>query len=116
MNEPKSVSDAIKLTNEISRGILRTRRHRRMVMATFLVVAALFCLLGVTLLGAALEKNVVLFLAYWAVCLVVVEVALLFALYDVLMVRKEFSEEMSSLKKEYRDVLDAVEESEKEQG
>lgn len=76
---------------QVTRGVLRDRGSRRMVMAGAVAVALGMMVLGSTFLDSTLDPHThpARFILYWLACAWVTITALLLALLDLLMVRKD---------------------------
>lgn len=98
--EKKERGVTVKLILAITRGLILDRHTRRMTM--FLVVlAALFMLLvGTVFLNSPTRDGVLLFVAFWGICAFLTFLAMLLAVYDLLMVRLTARRERQRLKTE----------------
>ena len=85
----------------VTKGILRDRIMRRKML--FGIVLATLILVGLGALGldAWLCEHAVLFLLYWGACLWLTLTSMLLALYDMLLIRKEASEERRRIKSRF---------------
>lgn len=90
----------------IARGIVRHRPARRHAMATLIVIAAALLMAGVTFLAQWLVDRPVLFLVYWLVCAWTTVAALLLALLDIMILRRESRAARRQLRKRVFDEKD----------
>ncbi len=75
-----------KFVIQVSKGLIRQQRARRLVMF-YSILIALLMIFGDMVLWPFFGEHPLLFLAYWAICAWVTLLAVLLALYDVLKVR-----------------------------
>ena len=93
MNNPKFII-------QISKGLIRDQRARRIVMFYSVIIALVLLFAGSTFLASLLRGHPVLFLIYWAACAWVTLLAVLLALYDMLKVRAEVRRERRRIERE----------------
>jgi len=95
LNNPKFII-------QISKGLIRDHRARRMVMFYSVLLALVLLFAGSTFLGPLLNPHdhPFVFLAYWAACAWITLLAVLLALYDVAKVRGEARRERRRLERE----------------
>jgi hypothetical protein len=84
--------------------------RRRWFGAFFLIIAGGLLVWGFTFLSSTLVKNPVFFLLYWATCFLFTLLALLVALYDVMVIRRRLREERRA---EFNRTFSEIDESEK---
>lgn len=82
VNNPKFVI-------QVSKGLIRHERSRRLVMFYSVLVALLLLFAGAILNWPDPREHPLLFLGYWAVCGWITLLAVLLALYDLVKVRAE---------------------------
>ena len=78
-----------KFVIQVSKGLIRHQRARRLVMFYCVLVALVLLFAGATLQWPAPREHPLLFLAYWAVCAWITLLAVLLALYDLVKVRAD---------------------------
>ena len=86
---------------QISRGILRDQAMRRRFLFGIMLAALALVGLGVAGLDAWLAGHPLVFLLYWGACFWLTFSAILLALYDMLLIRREASEERRRLRSKY---------------
>jgi hypothetical protein len=74
---------------QVSKGLIRHQRSRRLTMFYSVLVALVMLFAGATVLWPALRDHPFIFLGYWAVCGWITLLAMLLALYDMVKVRAE---------------------------
>lgn len=86
-----------------TRGLLRDRAARRKTMFVVVAVALLLMAMGPTLLASALDphEHPALFILYWFSCAWLTLLALLLALFDMLLIRREARILRENLKQQY---------------
>jgi pilus assembly protein TadC len=77
----------VKFIIQISRGILRDQRMRRSTMFYVMLIALVMLFAGSALIDHWLRENVWLFLLWWGLCAWLTLLAVLLALFDLLLVR-----------------------------
>lgn len=85
----------------IAKGILRSKRSRRIVMFYTVLAAMLMLFFGATLLDSRLRQHPFLLLGFWAVCGWLTILSALLAMFDLLMVRRAARAERRQLESEY---------------
>ena len=93
MNNPKFII-------QLSKGLVRDQRARRILMFYSVIVALVLLFAGSTFLWPLLREHPFLFLAYWAGCAWITLLAVLLALYDALKVRAEAKRERRRIERE----------------
>lgn len=91
----------VQLIVQISRGLIREQRARRMVMFYSVLAALLLLFAGATFLYDWLRARPLLFLIYWAACTWITILAVLLACFDMLVVRARARSERRRLEAEY---------------
>ena len=86
-----------------TRGVIRDRTMRRRMMLVLLALALLMIVAGSTFLAATLDprEHAVRFILFWLACAWFTISALLLALFDVLMVRREARALQKQLQHQY---------------
>jgi len=84
---------AWKLFRAVVLGILRARDLRRKLMFLVSMLAMGMAFLGMVVLDEFLTERVALFLSYWVLCLALVFLMLLLAVYDMARVRADLGNE-----------------------
>jgi hypothetical protein len=74
---------------QVSKGLIRHQRARRLIMFYSVLAALVMLFAGATLLWPVLRDRPLLFLCYWAACGWITLLASLLALYDMARVRAE---------------------------
>jgi hypothetical protein len=77
----------VKFIIQISRGIIRDQRMRRSTMFYVMLIALVMLFVGSVLIDYWLRENVWLFLLWWGLCAWLTLLAVLLALFDLLLVR-----------------------------
>ena len=77
----------LKLVIQISRGLIRDQTARRQLMFYAVLGALVLLFIGSTILFPWLRKHPLVFIIYWALCAWVTVIAMLLAIFDLLMVR-----------------------------
>ena len=92
----------VPFTIQATQGLLRDKRHRRVIMAGSLGMTILFIVCGLTLFSGWLDphEHPVRFILYWLMCGWQTLLALLLALLDILMVRAEAQAARKTLREE----------------
>ncbi len=100
MNDPKFII-------QISKGLIRDQRARRMVMFYSILIALVMIFVGsVTFSKAWALEHPILFMGFWGACAWITLLAVLLALYDMLKVRGEAQRERRRLERELATKLD----------
>lgn len=99
MNDPKFVI-------QVSKGLIRDQRARRMLMFYSVLISLVLLFAGSTFLWPLLRDHPFIFLLYWAGCAWLVLLAVLLALYDMLKVRGDALRERRRLERELAAKLD----------
>lgn len=86
---------------QVSKGLIRNQRARRILMFYSVLVALVLLFVGATFLDAQLRAHPFVFIAYWAVCAWITVLAVLLALFDMLLVRANVRRERRRLEQEY---------------
>ena len=79
----------VRFVIQISKGLIRQQRTRRLMMFYGVLVALVLLFAGSTLLWPVLRERPFVFLAYWAVCAWITILAVLLAIYDIFKVRTD---------------------------
>lgn len=87
----------LQLILAVSRGIVQNQRLRRQVLGGVLGASLLMLGMGVFPLAEWLGKHLLLFLLYWGACAWLTVLAILMALFDLLMARKSADRERREL-------------------
>ncbi len=74
---------------QVSRGLIRNARARRLVMFYSVLIALVLLFLGAVFQWPPPREHPLLFVGYWFVCAWLTLLAVLLALYDLLKVRAE---------------------------
>jgi cobalamin biosynthesis protein CobD/CbiB len=80
------VRDFALLITQFSRGLIREQRTRRLIMFYGLLTALVMLFLG-SVFFPWLREHPILFLIYWAACAWITVLAMLLAIFDMLIVR-----------------------------
>jgi predicted tellurium resistance membrane protein TerC len=91
----------LRLIVGISRGIIREQSTRRTVMFYSVLAALVVLFAGATFLDDWLRARPLLFLLYWAACAWITVLAVLLAIFDLLVVRARLRGERRRLEAEY---------------
>ena len=94
------VRDLVSLITQISKGLIREQRTRRLIMFYGLIAALVMLFLGSVFFGW-LRSYPLLFLLYWGTCGWITLLAMLLALFDLLMVRAAAKRARRQLEDEY---------------
>ncbi len=86
---------------QISKGLIRDSRMRRLTMFYTVLGALLMLFAGGTLFWPFLRDHPFLFLGYWAACAWVTLLAVLLAIYDLARVRSEARRTQRQIEDEY---------------
>ncbi len=86
---------------QISKGLVRDHRARRMLMFYNVLVVLVLIFLGSTLLWSWLRGHPFFFIAYWGLCAWLTLLAVLLALYDMAKVRLEAQRARRQLEEQY---------------
>lgn len=92
--------DHVSLIIQISKGLIRDQRMRRLIMFYGLIAALVMLFLGSAFFHP-LREHPLLFLAYWAACAWITLLAMLLAVFDLLMVRAAGRRARKELEAEY---------------
>ena len=100
--EPKKSFWVVPFTVQVTRGLIRDQRSRRMTTAFALAVALLMVIAGVTVLRSWLDPHdhPWRFLFYWFACAWETLLVLLLALLDLLLARAQARQDRRRLNKE----------------
>lgn len=90
-----------KFVIQISRGLVRNARARRLVMFYAVLIALVLLFSGSTFLWPFLREHPWIFLGYWAVCAWITLLVVLLALYDLVKVRADAIQLRRQLEREY---------------
>ena len=93
MNNPKFII-------QVSKGLIRDQRARRLVMFYSVIFALVLIFAGSTFLWSLLREHPFVFLAYWAGCAWITLLAVLLAFYDMVKVRADVRRERRRLERE----------------
>lgn len=91
----------LKLVLQISRGLIRDQTARRQLMFYGLLVALVLLFIGSTLIFPWLRQHPILFLLYWGLCGWITLIAMLLALFDLLVVSSTARRARRKLEREY---------------
>ncbi|HEX5176695.1 MAG TPA: hypothetical protein VFV83_06695 [Chthoniobacteraceae bacterium] len=89
-----------KLVIQISKGLIRDHQTRRWTMFYALLAAMLMLFTGAVLIDSWLRDRVVLLLAWWAACAWLTLLALLLAMFDILVIRAAARQERRRLERQ----------------
>lgn len=78
-----------KFVIQVSKGLIRHQRARRLLMFYSVLAALILIFIGAFFDWPAPREHPLLFLGYWAVCAWITFLAVLLALYDLVKVRSE---------------------------
>lgn len=92
-----NVERTLQLIVAISRGIVQDMRLRRKVLGGVLAASMLLLALGAFPLAGWLEKHVLVFLLYWGAVAWLTVLAILMALFDLLVTRQQAIREQREL-------------------
>lgn len=84
-----------------ARGLIRERRSRRATMSLALLGALVLLVIGSTVLHGLLMGHPIWFLFYWFACAWLTMLAILLALFDLLMVRRESRQLREQMRREF---------------
>lgn len=98
-HDPRAVNTA-KLVVQISKGLIRHGRARRLMMFYGMLIALVMLFAGATALWNWLKDYPWLFLGYWAACAWVTFLVVLLAIYDLLKVRADGRKEQRDLERQ----------------
>ncbi len=99
-NSNQARKKAPSLITTITRGILADQQLRRKAMGAIILAAAAMLMAGATFAADWLYQRPFLFIIYWLICGWLTLTAILLALFDMLMVRKEGHAARNRLKKD----------------
>ena len=85
---------------QVSKGLIRDQRARRLVMFYSVIFALVLIFAGSTFLWSLLREHPFVFLIYWAGCAWITLLAVLLAFYDMVKVRAEVRRERRRLERE----------------
>lgn len=91
----------LKLVILICKGLIRDQRMRRGIMLYDVVAACVMLFAGSTFLANWLRQSPLLFMIFWAACAWLTLLAILFAIFDLLMVRVVARETKRKLERAY---------------
>jgi hypothetical protein len=94
-------SPVLKLVIQISRGLIRDQTARRQLMFYSVLGALLMLFVGSAVLFSWLRQNPILFIIYWALCGWITVIAMLLAIFDLLIVRSTARRERKRLEQEF---------------
>jgi hypothetical protein len=90
-----------KLIILISKGLIRNQRARRVIMFYDVIFALVMLFTGSTVLSGWLRENPLLFIVYWAACAWITLLAVLLAIFDMLLLRGAARRARRELEAEY---------------
>jgi len=90
-----------KLVIQISKGLIRDQQTRRWTMFYAVLAAMLMLFVGSVLIDAWLREHVFLLLAWWAACAWLTLLAVLLALFDMLLIRAAARQERRRLERAF---------------
>lgn len=96
---PATVNDP-KFIIQISKGLIRDQRARRIVMFYSVLISLVLLFAGSTFLWGLLRAHPFIFLIYWAGCAWITLLAVLLAFYDMVKVRADLRRERRRLERE----------------
>ena len=96
----------IRFIIQVSKGLVREQSARRSVMFFAVIAALVLLFLGATFLDRWLREHPLIFLIYWAACAWVTLLAVLLALFDLLMIRAAAAREKRELARRLREGRD----------
>ena len=85
---------------QVSKGLIRDQRARRLVMFYSVLAALVLIFAGSTFLWSLLREHPLVFLVYWAGCAWITLLAVLLAFYDMVKVRADVRRERRRLERE----------------
>jgi hypothetical protein len=91
----------LNLVIQISRGLIRDQTARRQLMFYAVLAALVMLFIGSAILFPWLRERPILFLIYWALCAWITLIAMLLALFDLLIVRSTARRARRKLEQEY---------------
>ena len=91
----------VKFIIQISKGIIRDTRMRRSAMFYSLLVALCMLFAGAVLIDGWLREHIFVFLVWWAACAWLTLLAVLLAIFDMLVVRAAARRERRRLEREF---------------
>ncbi len=94
---------------QISKGLIRDNRARRIVMFYSVLTSLVLLFAGSTFLWGLLRGHPVIFLIYWAGCAWITLLAVLLAFYDMAKVRGDARRERRRLERELNEKADGKE-------
>jgi hypothetical protein len=86
---------------QISKGLIRAPRARRMLMFYSVLALLLLIFAGATFLWSMLREHPLLFIGYWGACAWITLLSVLLAFYDLASVRLEAKRERERLAEEH---------------
>jgi hypothetical protein len=86
---------------QVSKGLLRNQRARRLMMFYGIIIAMVLLFFGSTFLENRLRQNLLLFVIYWGACAWLTILVLGMALLDILLIRSAARRERKRLEAEY---------------
>lgn len=93
--------DYVSLITQISKGLIRDQRMRRLIMFYGLIGALVMLFLGSASFHWMRNEHPVFFLFYWAACAWITLLAMLLAVFDLLMLRAAGRRARRELEAEY---------------
>ena len=90
-----------KLVIQISKGLVRDARSRRTLMFYAVLIALVMLFAGATVLDGWLRGHVLLFIAWWGACAWITLLAVLLALFDMLLIRAASRRARKELAEDY---------------
>lgn len=88
---------------QITRGLIRDSRARRAMMFYTMLIALLLLFSGSVLFDAWLREHPLMFLGFWAACVWFTAIAVLLAIFDMLIVRAMARRTRRELERQYLD-------------
>ena len=92
-----------KFVIQVSKGLIRHQRARRLVMFYSVLAALVLLFVGAVFQWPAPHEHPFLFFGYWAVCAWITFLAVLLALYDLVKVRAEAQRQQRELARQHLD-------------
>jgi hypothetical protein len=86
---------------QISKGLIRNQRARRLIMFYSVLIALVLLFAGATLLESFLRDHLLVFVAYWAVCAWMTLLTVLLAIYDMVRVRAEARQALRRMREDF---------------
>jgi sugar phosphate permease len=86
---------------QVSKGLLRDQRARRLLMFYGILIAMVLVFFGATFLETRLRQSLLLFIIYWGACAWLTILVLGMAMLDILLINSAARRERKRLEAEY---------------